>query len=798
MSNNLPTKLVYENTENNINNEDNGLNKTPSFINISNESSNPVMEPKSVEFYKYYSFFCIECEIVPDELNISTKGKISYICNKGTEDEKEHKDLSIKEIYNNLYYSKDIDSKNKKLKCLIHKEKYVYYCKKCKRNFCFQCSKNCSNHENELVMFGIHDTDAKEKSNYIKEKIENKDKIKTNIINFASENIVITNLQDDIQNEELECEENIIETNESINNKNNDEIINIKNESNFGIYDGDEYNYINLFKIIINEYENFPNYKLIKTISNIERFASLYFIDSNIINLNYEFIEKNIKNNSTEELLGEIFVNNNKENCFLVIKDQIMELVKNINIINIFNIPIISLDVKLIERKRKLMTNLSFMFSEISTITDKSNFDNFDKKDIREMAYMFYNCKSKHFPESIKKFNTENVTDMNHMFCNCSSIKKLPDISSWDTKNVTDMSFMFNNCSSLEELPDVSKWNIENVIDMSSMFENCSSITSLPNILNWNIGKIKYMKKMLRNCRKLYNIPDLSNLEINDYTVYQDMFEGDFMLDNLPKFKIKNKNLSKCYSRFTDVCSILGITLMKCNSGIILLFYSCGILYIIFAYFLPYFTINNLSKTKECINNPIEYFNLLNSTNITYIAELKNITNNTIIDEMSNNKKLIIEQLLNFTFINENITFDSDYKKYRAFDIIIKYEFFFCSIFLIFVIINYKNKFKYIDSAKSIYLLIIIFFLDIKSLFLHFKFVNIISRLSESINKYFAKIKKIFEIEIPDTNNDELEYLELSLGPIIFIIIIFIITISIGFVLCKKIHNIRDKKLKFL
>ena len=109
MSNNLPTKLVYENTENNINNEDNGLNKTPSFINISNESSNPVMEPKSVEFYKYYSFFCIECEIVPDELNISTKGKISYICNKGTEDEKEHKDLSIKEIDNNLYDAKDID-----------------------------------------------------------------------------------------------------------------------------------------------------------------------------------------------------------------------------------------------------------------------------------------------------------------------------------------------------------------------------------------------------------------------------------------------------------------------------------------------------------------------------------------------------------------------------------------------------------------------------------------------------------------------------------------------------------------
>ena len=799
MSNNPSSKLIYENNENYIDNEDNKLNQTPSYMNFSNEFSNPLIEPKIFEFYEYYSFFCKKCERVPDEFNISTKGKISYICGKGEENEKVHKDLTIKELYDNLFYSKDIDSRNEKLKCFFHNEKFIYYCKKCKQNFCFQCSKDCSNHRNELLRFGLDDTDIKEKIDYIKEKIKNKDKIKTNIINFVKENIIKTISQDNTENEELEYDENIIETNEIMKNKNNDEIINIKNESNFGIYDEDEFNYINLFKIIINNYENFPNFELLKTISNIERFASLYFIDYNVINLNYEFDEENIKNNSIVELLGDIFVNNNKDNCFLIIKDQIMELLKNINLVNIFDIPIVSLDVKLIERKRKFMTNLSFMFSGISTITDKSSFDNFDSKNIKEMIYMFYNCKSKHLPEGIAKFNTENVTDMNHMFCKCSSIKKFPDISNWDTKNVTDMSFMFNNCSSLEELPDVSNWDTENVIDMTSMFENCSSITSLPNILGWNIGKIKYMKKMFRNCRKLYDIPDLSNWEINDDTIYQDMFEGDILLENLPKFKIKNLYLSKCFSRFIDFFNTLETAIITiCGLDIVLILFFGGILYIMFAYFIPYFIIHNLDKTKECINNPLEYFNLLNNTNINSIVKLKNISEKLIIDEIQINEKLIIEQILNFTSINGNIIFDFDYDKYKILDIIIRYEFFFCLIFLIFAIINYKKKFKYINSSKSIYLLIIIFFLDINSLFLHFKFLSIISKLSESINKYFTRIKKIFGIEIPKANDEELKYLELSSGPIIFIIIIFIITFITVFVLCKKIHNIREINLIFI
>jgi len=48
-----------------------------------------------------------------------------------------------------------------------------------------------------------------------------------------------------------------------------------------------------------------------------------------------------------------------------------------------------------------------------------------------------------------------NVTNMSYMFSRCSSLSSIPDISKWDTNNVTDMSYMFGGCSSLSSLPDI-------------------------------------------------------------------------------------------------------------------------------------------------------------------------------------------------------------------------------------------------------------------------------------------------------------------------------------------------------
>ena len=95
----------------------------------------------------------------------------------------------------------------------------------------------------------------------------------------------------------------------------------------------------------------------------MEKFAVLFFKDFNEIKLKYEFEEENIHNNSVE-LFGEIFVNNNEENCFIIINEKLLNLNRYIFLPDIFddsdeniNFPI-KLDVKLIERKNKIMNDL--------------------------------------------------------------------------------------------------------------------------------------------------------------------------------------------------------------------------------------------------------------------------------------------------------------------------------------------------------------------------------------------------------------------------------------------------------
>ena len=54
----------------------------------------------------------------------------------------------------------------------------------------------------------------------------------------------------------------------------------------------------------------------------------------------------------------------------------------------------------------------------------------------------------------IKLKGIDNVTNMSWMFSECSSLSSLPDISKWNTNNVTNMIAMFYKCSSLSSLPN--------------------------------------------------------------------------------------------------------------------------------------------------------------------------------------------------------------------------------------------------------------------------------------------------------------------------------------------------------
>jgi len=487
-----------------------------------NPDSNPfdvssISKISKSKFAQNFHFLCKECGEVP-KIEFFSKNRIKFICKIC----KESKELLIKEVYDFLYYSEGLEPINK-LRCSLHSdEKFIFYCKTCDKNLCPKCVEEClKNHENQIISLAL-ESDIMYKKEYIKEKIkEKKESFANDEISFNydkgedSSNSIHYEYVSKSQNSNniLKDEFCLVrkkkdDINNNINNnESREEIINIMNEINNDELHDEEYYYINLFTIIIYDYENYPNHKHFDTIFNIEKFFLLSLGDYNEIILKYEFKIENISEYSRIELFGDKFVNNNKENCFLVVNELIMELSKEVKLFDIFDNSFlytknsIQLGVRLIERKDKLMSDMSYMFDGISSLDSKSNFSNFNSSSVTKMIGMFYNCSSITKLPDISGLNTKNVTDMNNMFYNCSSITRLPDISKWNTINLIDVSQMFKNCESLSSLPDMSKWKIDNIKSMNNMLENCKSIKSSPSILKWKIKKGVNISDIFKGCK---------------------------------------------------------------------------------------------------------------------------------------------------------------------------------------------------------------------------------------------------------------------------------------------------------
>ena len=464
--------------------------------------------------------------------------------------------------------------------------------------------------------------------------------------------------------------------------------------------------------------------------------------------MNYEFEEDNSKMNIIE-LFGEKFVDNNKENCFLIINEKIIELSRFINLYDIFeNIPTkwpIQLNVLLIERKYKLMTDFSYMFDGISTLSSKSNIGDFDSSNIRKMDYMFNNCKLlKELPD-ISKMNTENVTDMSYMFNNCVSLTHLPDISNWNTKNVNDISHMFQNCESLTSLPDISNWNTNNLEKMDETFSDCKSLSSLPNLLKWNIPE---------------EIKD--NVTFNGCQLLQEKFQYNYC---------KCRKLFKCLKNIFGICK---------NCDCCLIYSGLLVISFIFCYvccnFVSLYYSFRLNEINEIISNPIKNFDLMNHINITYIAKLLNITNEEDIQKFNKNKEVNINYLLNFTLINNNVTFKKSESKLRTISIVHSF------VFLLKLMVCILKVFSdYLDSKiKSC--LFIFFILNIFSFILESINYFETRKLLESLNEFFSIVKKLFRIEIPESYENEKNKLNDSLDGDIFCGIFSLI--FIGFLIC--------------
>ena len=719
-------------------------------------------------FARNYHFLCKECGEVP-KLEFFSKNKIKYKCKTC----KESKQLLVREVYNFLYYSEGIEPINK-LRCIFHPyKKFIYYCEECNINLCSKCVEECSKNHNKKIISLTLVSDIVNKKDYIKEKIKEKGSFANDEINLNSSNTIHFEYASSSSNILTNEHYLVIKKKDDINNNiNNDEnregLINIMNGvNNDELYD-EEYYYINLFTIIIYDYENHPNYNHIDTIVNIEKFVLLSQNDYNEIKLKYEFKEENINKDSNVEILGDRFINNNKENCFLVVNELIMKLSNKVNLSEIFDNSYlyknnsIQLEVRLIERKDKLMNDMSYMFDGITSLDSTSSFSNFNSSNINKMIGMFYNCSSITKLPDISGLNTENVIDMSNMFCNCSSLTQLPDISNWNTINLIDVSHMFKNCESLSSLPDMSKWRIDNVKYMNNMLEDCKSLTSSPSILKWKINKDTNVSDIFKGCyfKELIEKNKSNYKQKNIWTFLEErIFNFPFCLIKTLFDEFRASYYCFIYFSFP----------------IVLIIAHFGILYSSF----------HLDNSYECTNNQLEYFNLINHTNIRYFYRYIKNFNST---EFSENKENYIIKITNFTKINKDINFEIDQKKIQIINIIL--GILNPLLYIVFIIIernikciNLENKFK-ISTFIQLFNIISIIFENSNK--------NIINRFRNSLLIFYNRIEKLFQIKIPDINNFELELMSFSEGMATLSLIYSIVLIIFMTIRCFKI--VKEKR----
>ena len=726
---------------NEINNKSNKL-----FSGLSNSSNHSLKASKN-NAKKFY-LLC-KCGKIPS-IKFFEDGQINYLCNNCPNS---NIIISIEKIFDLLFSSDEKDIKN--LKCNEHNEKYNFFYKKKyqssldevpqKKNFCRICMNEHA--EPKAVFFG-RDTKTIEKYKYVynlsnkDEALEFDDKSDYSEISTVSErNISSESENNKSENIEINAGDCILKMNENYNDIEEKEY-KILNETVSWLEKIKEL-YERLFKIIIESYTDYPNYEYRKIISNMEKFATFHNKEYNKIILNYKFNEEDIKD-SKIQLFGEIFVNNNKDNCFLIIKGKFFGLKEKIELKEIvgeeaINYPFI-LEVKLLERQRKVMHDFSSMFNEISTITPDSSFEIYDSSNIRSMKNMFYNCKT---------------------------LEKLPDISILDTKNVENMSSMFYNCSSLKQLPDISKWNTSNLINANSMFERCSSlsISSFPGIYNWDITNILFMNNMFKNCKLLTNLPSFLNWNINRNAETAGLYEGINGIEQIDNkdnnYYIREKNIilktlffsvnniSKLYDKLVSF-------FVRQSSKNVLIFIKAFLSLIFPLIFI--FGIIILENNREQINNPIEYYDSINRTNIKYIQQYFKINNSSIIKK---NKEQYINIILNFTRINGNITFASSMNKYKSYNSLIIILLYIEIINSFFIFYEFKKKVG--NYVRVISLIIITFFLIVLSIILNLLDFGIITTIFSSIDSFYYMAYKIFMNEYL-VNNLELYFLVIFLG----------------------------------
>jgi len=534
----------------------------------SNYSLNEFMDVQ----FESSNFICDDCKSINNFYDTSNESYICYNCDKKLCNgcHFKHKNISHNVIEYRYKYEY----------CVKHSNIFECYCNACNCNICKD--------EEETIHQKHSKTNIKEKSQKYKnkDKDKNKNKIRNELINDIEKlNKIIEIHKKDLQRLKELFDRMMVNMLKNLDShlKLNEYIYNaLENLNNYNkIKNIDGFLYKKFFKDII----NFTNLEIKnKFLYIIEKFYSKS-IPYNQIELSYA-----PKSNKIIQFFNNKFVELNKGNCFLIIKDKFYELdtkyeykkkttsenfkinlianrpiidMKNMfsecdslktfvsynfdtskvrNMSNMFSGCITLISVKGIKDTNNV-TNMSSMFQKCGRLTSISNISNWDLSKVKDISYMFCNCAKLENLSEYLIWDTSNVINMSNLFNGCSKLLKLPDISSWNISNVTDMNHMFSSCGTLKSFPDISKWKTGKVTNMSYMFQECVNLEELPDISQWDTSKVEDMSGFLYQCQTLKQLPDISNWDTSNVISMNNMFYYCISLEEFPN--ISNWNVDK-------------------------------------------------------------------------------------------------------------------------------------------------------------------------------------------------------------------------------------------------------------
>ena len=234
----------------------------------------------------------------------------------------------------------------------------------------------------------------------------------------------------------------------------------------------------------------------------------------NEINIKYKTKEKRIEN-----IFGEKFVENNKNNIELIINGEKSKLIPKYELNEgINNITIII--------KNKL-TNLEEMFKYCYSLNDIGQIINelkyLNTKDIDNFEYIFYDCFSLSDIKPLEKWNVSNGNNFGYMFNGCTSLSDIKPLQNWNVINGNNFRGMFAECSSLSDIKPLQNWNVSNVNNFGYMFWGCTSLSNIKPIQNWNISKGNNFEGMFYGCSSLSDKKPLQNWNLPK-SHYDNMF----------------------------------------------------------------------------------------------------------------------------------------------------------------------------------------------------------------------------------------------------------------------------------